>query len=111
MNRSLHLVPKRQGPNAAPLVDLNGLCANALRYHQQGQLAEAERRYRQVLDLDPHHADSLHLLGVLAHQVGRDDVAVELIGKAIARDRRPAAFHTNLGTALQALGQLEEAQG
>jgi len=40
-------------------------------------------------------ADSLHLLGVLAHQVGRDDVAVELIRKAIASDRRPAAFHSN----------------
>ncbi len=110
MNHSLHLVPKRQGQNAAPPVDLNGLCANALRFHQQGQLAEAERGYRQVLDLDPHHADSLHLLGVLAHQVGRDDMAVELIGKAIARGRRPAAFYTNLGTALQALGRLEEAR-
>ena len=110
MNRSLQLVPKRQGPKAAPPVDLDGLCANALRLHQQGQLAEAERGYRQVLDLDPHHADSLHLLGVLAHQVGRNDVAVELIGKAIARDKRPAAFHTNLGTALQALGRLEEAK-
>jgi tetratricopeptide (TPR) repeat protein len=110
MHRSLHLVPKRQGQNAAPPVDLNALCANALRFHQQGQLAEAERLYRQVLDLDPRHADSLHLLGVLAHQVGRNDVAVELIGKAIARDRRPATFHTNLGTALQALGRLEEAK-
>ena len=110
MNRSLQLVPKRQGQNAALPVDLNGLCANALRFHQQGQLAEAERLYRQVLELDPHHADSLHLLGVLAHQVGRNDVAVELISKAIARDRRPAAFHTNLGTALQALGRLDEAK-
>jgi tetratricopeptide (TPR) repeat protein len=110
MHRSLQLVPKRQNQNAAPPLDLNGLCANALRFHQQGQLAEAERLYRQVLDLDPHHADSLHLLGVLAHQVGRDDVAVELISKAIARDKRPAAFHSNLGTALQALGRLEEAR-
>ncbi|HEY1255160.1 MAG TPA: tetratricopeptide repeat protein [Terracidiphilus sp.] len=110
MNRSLHLVPKQPNQNAAPPVDLNALCANALRFHQQGQLAEAERLYRQVLNLDPHHADSLHLLGVLAHQVGRNDVAVELISKAIARDKRPAAFHTNLGTALQALGRLEEAK-
>ena len=110
MNRSLHLVPKRQSQNAAPPVDLNALCASALRFHQQGQLAEAERLYRQVLDLDPRHADSLHLLGVLAHQVGRNDVAVELIGKAIARDKRPAVFHTNLGAALQALGRLDEAK-
>jgi tetratricopeptide (TPR) repeat protein len=85
------------------------MCARAIQFHQRGDLAEAERVYRQVLDLDPHHTDSLHLLGVMAHQVGRDEVAVELIRKAIAADKRPAAYHSNLGTAYQALGRLEEA--
>ncbi len=107
MNRSLHLVPPQQSQR--PPVDLQGMCARAIQFHQRGELAEAERIYRQILELDPHHADSLHLLGVLAHQVGRDDVAVELIRKAIARDKRPAAYHSNLGTAFQALGRLDEA--
>jgi tetratricopeptide (TPR) repeat protein len=107
MNRSLQLVPRR--PSQPPPIDLQGLCARALQYHQRGELAKAERIYRQVLDLDPRHSDSLHLLGVLAHQVGRNDVSVELISKAISVDPRPAAFHSNLGTALQALGRLEEA--
>jgi len=111
MNRSLHLVPRREGQPSreGPLVDLHSLCSDAIQFHQRGQLPEAERIYRQILDLDPHHADSLHLLGVLAHQVGRDDVAVELIRKAIAADQRPAAYHSNLGTALQALGKMDEA--
>ena len=90
-------------------MDLHGMCSGAIQFHQRGQLAEAERIYRQILDLDPHHADSLHLLGVLAHQVGRDNIAVELIRKAIVSDKRPTAYHSNLGTALQALGKLEEA--
>ena len=107
MHSSLHLVPRRQ--DQRPPVDLQGLCVNALLLHQHGQRAEAERTYRQVLELDPHHADSLHLLGVMAHQICRNDIAVELIRKAIAADKRPAAFHSNLGTAYQALGKLEEA--
>jgi tetratricopeptide (TPR) repeat protein len=80
-----------------------------LELHQRGNLAEAEQVYRQILAIEPTHADALHLLGTLAQQVGRSDIAVDLIGKAIAADRRQAAFHSNLGTALQALGRLDEA--
>jgi tetratricopeptide (TPR) repeat protein len=94
----------RQAPTPADLA-----LRKALEFHQRGQLAEAEPIYRQILATDPLHADSLHLLGLLAHQVGRNDIAVELIGKAIAVDKRQSAFHSNLGTALQALGRLEEA--
>ena len=43
------------------------------------------------------------MLGTLAHQVGRNDVAVELIQAAIRIDQRQAAYHTNLGATLQTL--------
>ena len=77
------------------------LFGEALRHHQAGRLAEAEQLYRQALAADPRHPDSLHLLGVLAHQVGRSDVAVELIGQAIAARGDVAFFHNNLGNALK----------
>src|SRR3984885_4084737 len=81
----------------------------ALGHHQAGRLNEAERLYQQILQADPHHADALHFLGVLAHQAGRNDMAVDLIGKAIAQNGRVPAFHNNLGSALKALGKFQEA--
>jgi tetratricopeptide (TPR) repeat protein/2-polyprenyl-3-methyl-5-hydroxy-6-metoxy-1,4-benzoquinol methylase len=85
------------------------LFATALRYHQAGQLAEAEGHYRKILAIDPDHIDSLHLLGLIAHQVGRNDMAVDLIGKAIALNDRNPAFHNNIGLAFDALGRSENA--
>src|ERR1700693_2983772 len=85
------------------------LFATALRYHQAGQLAEAEGHYRKILAIDRNHVDSLHLLGLIAHQVGRSDMAVGLIRKAIALDDRIPAFHNNIGLAFDALGRADDA--
>jgi tetratricopeptide (TPR) repeat protein len=81
----------------------------AQRYHQAGQLGEAELLCRQILAIDPRHAGSLHLLGGIALQIGRGDAAVDLIGQAIALDRRVPEFHCNLGTTFQHQGKLDEA--
>jgi protein O-GlcNAc transferase len=83
--------------------------AAAMGHHQAGRQKEAERLYLQILQADPHHADALHLLGVLAHQNGRNDVAVDLIGRAIAQNGRVPSFHNNLGNALKVQGKLQEA--
>ncbi|HEY3327346.1 MAG TPA: tetratricopeptide repeat protein, partial [Novimethylophilus sp.] len=51
-----------------------------------------------------------NFLGVLASQVGRDDVAVELLQKAIQSQARIPEFHNNLGLALQSLGRKDDAE-
>jgi len=83
----------------------------AVQHHQAGRLPQAETLYRQVLGADPNHAEALHLLGVIARQVGQPDRAVELIGRAIALAPANAAAHYNLGNALQDQGQLDAASG
>jgi len=92
------------------LSGLNSLLQKGLAHHQAGRLAEAEALYRQVLADLPHHPHANNYLGVLASQVGRHDVAVELLQKAIQADARVPEFHNHLGMALQALGRQEEAE-
>jgi tetratricopeptide (TPR) repeat protein len=87
--------------------DLN----TALQHHQSGRLEEAARLYQAILSADPHHADALHLLGVVAHQQRDQARAVELIGRAIAINPGVAAFHANLAEAFRTLGDLERAIG
>jgi tetratricopeptide (TPR) repeat protein len=81
----------------------------ALAHHQAGRLAQAEQIYRQVLQADPRNAGAMHLLGLIAIQVGRYDAAVEQITRAIRLSGRQAAFHTNLGEAYRGLGRLDDA--
>jgi predicted O-linked N-acetylglucosamine transferase (SPINDLY family) len=83
---------------------------SARAHHQAGRLREAEVLYRQILQAEPNHADALHLLGVVAHQRGRHDMAVELIGRAIALAGDQAAYHSNLAEAYRSLGNLAEAE-
>ena len=72
----------------------------ALQHHRAGRLQEAEAIYRQILAAVPNHADALHLRGVLAYQVGRPDVAVDLMRKAIAVEPRRPEHRYDLGNAL-----------
>ena len=77
--------------------------------HRAGDLEAAAAAYGRILDAEPHHADALHLLGILEHQRGRHEAAVDLIDRAVARGRGRADFRNNLGVALKALGRLDEA--
>jgi Flp pilus assembly protein TadD len=76
-------------------VSVSDVFAKAFRHHQAGRLNEAEWLCRQVLAVDARHADSLHLLGVIAYQTGHDDLAVDLMTKAIAINAGAAPYHSN----------------
>jgi tetratricopeptide (TPR) repeat protein len=81
-----------------------------LTHHQAGRLAEAEQAYQQALKLNPHHADSLHLWGVIAAQTGQPQIAVERISKAIEGNAKADSYHCNLGLSLANLGRFDEAE-
>ncbi len=81
----------------------------AIEHHTAGRLAEAEGIYQRILEGDSRQPVALHLLGVIARQVGKGDVAVELITKALAIKPGYTEAHNNLGNALQDLGKSDEA--
>jgi tetratricopeptide (TPR) repeat protein len=72
--------------------------------------ADAERACHRILSVDPSHAPTLHLLGLIEHQSGRSRDAVEHIRMAITRDSADPAFHHNLGNILRAQNRLAEAK-
>ena len=91
-------------------IDIARTLETAGTLHQAGRLDEAEGLCRQVLAVDADHAHGLHLLGIIAHQRGHNELAVDLIGKAIARNDGVVDFHCNIGLALGVLGRIGEAE-
>jgi tetratricopeptide (TPR) repeat protein len=96
--------------NGGPSPSTQVMLGEALEHHQAGRLEEAEQLYRQILAIDPRHADALHLLGMIEFQAGRLEAAADLIRKAIAIHSKGASYYSNLGTVLQAQGKLDEAE-
>ena len=77
--------------------------------HAAGRLNEAAQIYREVLVVDPRHADSSHMLGVVALQTGRPDAALDLFDGAIAVKPLVSSYHVHRAHALLALGRPHEA--
>jgi tetratricopeptide (TPR) repeat protein len=82
---------------------------DAIRHHEAGRLREAERLYRSMLENEPHHADALHLLGVLLTQSGDYQGAAEHIQAALDVDRDSGLFQSSLAQAYFRSGKLAEA--
>ena len=85
------------------------LFQQALFDHQAGRLQQAEAIYQQILAVEPTHADAQHLLGVIANQTDRNELAVDYIRRAL-RVREDPVYFSNLGIVLRDLGRLTEAE-
>ena len=79
-------------------------------HHEAGRLPQAETLYRQVLALDPTHAECHYRLGVLAHWLGRAEFAVSSLRRAVELAPQAAEYHLDLGVILSRLGRVIEAE-
>jgi tetratricopeptide (TPR) repeat protein len=88
---------------------LQALSSEAVKFHQQGKLLEAEQLYAQILALQPRDFVGLHLLGVIRHQQGRNSEAAKLIGAALEVKPDDAEALCNYAYVLHALGNHPQA--
>ena len=101
------ILPRAAAPGAATMLPSLQI---AMGHHQAGNLAEAERIYREVLAVEPDNGDALHLLGMIALQFGRNENAVELIERAHRLRRPDPASLNNLGKAYLGLSRPRDAK-
>lgn len=81
----------------------------AVQHHSNDRLAEAETIYRQILKNNPNQAVALHLLGILAHQVGQSESAIDLVKKSLTINSNYDEAYFNLGNIYKDLQQHHEA--
>lgn len=77
--------------------------------HRQGNSAEAEAVYRDILRQRPDHVDALHRLGVIALQLGQTAQAADYLTRAVALQPNLAEVYSDLGVALKNLQRPAEA--
>jgi predicted O-linked N-acetylglucosamine transferase (SPINDLY family) len=75
----------------------------AIEHPGGGRLGAAARLYRQVLAENPNNAEAAYLVGVLALESQRLEVAVEMFTRATTLAPHNAASFANLGEALRRL--------
>ena len=81
----------------------------ALAHHVQGQLAQAERLYQEVIAIAPKHFSAIHYLGGIQYQAGRYEAAASTFDRAVLLDPNHPDARANLGLALAKLGKTSEA--
>src|ERR1700745_3968530 len=92
------------------LPSVTDLFQRGLDDHRAGRLLQAQAAYRQILTIDPAHADAHNNLGIALSALGPPAEAEASYREAVRlRPNYPEA-HNNLGNALNALGRPAEAE-
>jgi tetratricopeptide (TPR) repeat protein len=110
MNRHERRVAARKAPAAAKgdAGTPAALHEAGLGHLQAGRLLDAQVCCQQALALDPGHADTLQLMGLLSLQAKQYDAAIEWVGRADRADPK-SDYLASLATALEQQGLHAEA--
>lgn len=98
--------PLRQAPTLTP----DQLLQQAVAQHQAGQLLEAEKLYRTLLQADPGHAVANHNMGALAVQMKLPAAGLPHFSAALEADPAQAQYWLSYIDALIQTGEVEAAR-
>jgi Flp pilus assembly protein TadD len=79
------------------------------RARREGRIAEAEALCQGALEAQPNSYEAEQLLGVIAHQGGKLDEAIEHFRRTVDLAPQVALHHANLGEMYRLAGRLDEA--
>ena len=91
-------------------IEIEQILQQGITAHKEGRLEEAEKRYRSILDIKPHHPDANHNLGVLAVNVGKVNDSLHYFKIALEANVNIEQFWLSYINALIRLGQLDTAR-
>lgn len=89
------------------MADEKKLYKQAVALYKNRDFFKSEQIFREILTVNPHHADSLHMMAVMGLDVQRYDIAQELVLKAINENGNNADFYFTLGNISQKQGKLD----
>jgi len=89
---------------------INETFTNAFKNHQKNNFVFAEKLYKNILELHPHHFETIFLLGSLYAQINNLEKAKIFLNKAVQIQPSHANAHNNLGNVFLQLEELEEAK-
>lgn len=81
----------------------------AVKCAREQQFGQAEKILRDIIAADDRFHPAFHMLGQLAFQSGRDDIAAQFFHKATILGENIAQYHQDLAEALFYMGKLQEA--
>ena len=77
--------------------------------HSSGNRKKAEVLYQKIIGADLRHPDSLHVLGSLAHCLGENRLATEMLNQTIQFDSDRSHCYGTLGDVYKKQGMLDKA--
>jgi protein O-GlcNAc transferase len=86
------------------------LFEQALAHHQAGRLAEADHVYQKILERNPCNVDAIYFVGIIAHQMGKHEVAIQRMERALKILPNQERCYNVLGLAQMALLRVGEAE-